>query len=456
MAGAGQRVGTIQPGLVVTPSVEGPTAQEGIAAMQQAFKAGILNYDDILDGLTVKPAARKAEMGDLEAKIKKQKADEENRPLREQLDKLKLEAETADAGVAAGISRSRADVFAANPSLTARMGSQLAEGEALTVDGKLYDARAANRKAHELANDPEGLKHYYTTEIMKMGGIVPRPGMSLDELKVQFQQEQNSAMDRAVEKMQLESYLKSAAARGDNVEKVEADLRDKLESNTATQTYRKVAPQAEYVRFLGSKLRSGEEITAAEDMSLIYAFMKLQDPGSAVREGEYASAEKTRGLFQNIWMLYNNARDGQKLDDKQRVNFVNAAQNTIFPHVSAYSRQRDFYSKLAKDKGIDPWKVIGTDSDELVRTRPAGKAWGKSGPAVPGEIDASSPDRGPEPPPAATWAPTVKEREAAVSSAKKPGAVATELAPKQVVRKVGDELQIWEPVPGGKAWRRVK
>ena len=61
-------------------------------------------------------------------------------------------------------------------------------------------------------------------------------------------------------------------------------------------------------------------------MALIFNFMKMLDPGSTVREGEFASAQNTSGVDDKIINFYNQALKGTRLNDSQRAGL--RAQST--------------------------------------------------------------------------------------------------------------------------------
>jgi hypothetical protein len=66
--------------------------------------------------------------------------------------------------------------------------------------------------------------------------------------------------------------------------------------------------------------------SAAGDLSMIFAFMKMLDPTSVVRESEQASAAEARGVPEAVWSLYNRMLTGERLGPNQRDDFVNQAQ----------------------------------------------------------------------------------------------------------------------------------
>jgi hypothetical protein len=84
-----------------------------------------------------------------------------------------------------------------------------------------------------------------------------------------------------------------------------------------------------------------ENPTAAGDLSLIFAYMKVLDPNSSVREGEFANAQNAAGVPERVRNLFNQWKDGQRLSDEQRNDFVlqarklaEARQRSIEPAIS--------------------------------------------------------------------------------------------------------------------------
>jgi len=74
---------------------------------------------------------------------------------------------------------------------------------------------------------------------------------------------------------------------------------------------------------------SAEKVTPAGDLSLIFNYMKMLDPSSVVREGEFATAQNTTGIPEKIKNIYNSFATGQRLgfeDSKQRKDFVDTAK----------------------------------------------------------------------------------------------------------------------------------
>jgi hypothetical protein len=79
--------------------------------------------------------------------------------------------------------------------------------------------------------------------------------------------------------------------------------------------------------------------SGASDMSLIFSYMKMLDPTSVVREGEYATAQNTAGVPDAILNYYNKMRDGGFLTSAQRKEFLNLAEKF---HSNSFNNVKDY------------------------------------------------------------------------------------------------------------------
>jgi hypothetical protein len=98
--------------------------------------------------------------------------------------------------------------------------------------------------------------------------------------------------------------------------------------------------------------------TPASDMSLIYGFMKINDPGSSVKEGEYATAQNAAGVPEQIRTMYNAAKDGQKLGANQRLDFYNQSKSLFNSHMKKQEAVDATYKALAAQRNLRPEDVI--------------------------------------------------------------------------------------------------
>ncbi|MEI6590147.1 MAG: hypothetical protein WCO38_09425 [Verrucomicrobiota bacterium] len=129
------------------------------------------------------------------------------------------------------------------------------------------------------------------------------------------------------------------------------------------------------------KIDSAPE-TAAGDMSRIFGYMKILDPGSTVREGEYASAENARGVPSSIQAQYNKVLNGQRLTPQQRTEFTQSAGDIVNSQKQQFESQKKYYSDVASHYKIAPQNIIYDPYADLsIRTTPPKTPKGQVNPA---------------------------------------------------------------------------
>jgi hypothetical protein len=103
---------------------------------------------------------------------------------------------------------------------------------------------------------------------------------------------------------------------------------------------------------------SAENPSAAGDLSMIFNYMKVLDPESVVREGEFATAANTGSVPQRIWAQYNKVLRGERLTEVQRKDFLGKAKDLYKKQENAHQRHRRSYTQLSKDYNVDPKHVV--------------------------------------------------------------------------------------------------
>lgn len=99
--------------------------------------------------------------------------------------------------------------------------------------------------------------------------------------------------------------------------------------------------------------------TPAGDIALIFGFMKIQDPGSTVREGEFATAENAASIPERIRVAYNKALKGDKLTPEQRADFLGTAQAQFEANYRRpYIENEKFYRGVVERSGLSPDDVM--------------------------------------------------------------------------------------------------
>ena len=97
------------------------------------------------------------------------------------------------------------------------------------------------------------------------------------------------------------------------------------------------------------------------DLSLIFAYMKMLDPGSVVREGEFANAEKAGGVSEQVRTLYNKVVDGERLSPDQRARFRNQALDIFKPEREKYLASRERFQTLSQNAELNANLVLRPD-----------------------------------------------------------------------------------------------
>ncbi len=111
--------------------------------------------------------------------------------------------------------------------------------------------------------------------------------------------------------------------------------------------------------------------TAAGDMSLIFGYMKLLDPGSTVREGEFATAESAAGVPTRILNAYNRALSGERLADDQRKEFLQSAKAAFSAQQESADISTAEILQQADQDGVPRERVIGAEALRAFEKRAA-------------------------------------------------------------------------------------
>ena len=124
-----------------------------------------------------------------------------------------------------------------------------------------------------------------------------------------------------------------------------------------TKDYKIIQSAWRSIRSAGER-KETDPPSPASDMALIFGFMKLLDPTSTVREGEYATAQNATGIPGRVQNAYNKAIDGVILNIDQRNDFLGQSKKQYDARLGEYKELKTTYTKLAKRKGFDPENVV--------------------------------------------------------------------------------------------------
>lgn len=132
----------------------------------------------------------------------------------------------------------------------------------------------------------------------------------------------------------------------------DAEAKFRKEYSDQTKAYQEV--KSAYGRIISS------EENAIGDLALIFGYMKILDPGSVVREGEFATAQNASGVPERIINLYNNMLKGDRLNEQQRNSFKAQAKKLYLKSREQEAEVRSGIDRIAKGYGLNPENIFYT------------------------------------------------------------------------------------------------
>jgi hypothetical protein len=133
-----------------------------------------------------------------------------------------------------------------------------------------------------------------------------------------------------------------------------ADLEGKLrgEYRGLSKTFLDVRDAHERIK------ESANDPSAAGDLALIFNYMKMLDPGSTVREGEFATAQNAAGIPERITAMYNKAISGERLAPATRADFVKRAGGLYKRQEATQKKNEKQYRTLAQRYKVNADRVV--------------------------------------------------------------------------------------------------
>jgi hypothetical protein len=120
---------------------------------------------------------------------------------------------------------------------------------------------------------------------------------------------------------------------------------------TLQRQFNQVAP-------LSAKIAQGGKLSPAEDISLVYTYMKALSPESTVMQGEYAKAENTKGLPDWVVQSYNKALQGNPLSPQQEQMFLGETRRLYERAVADHKDRSQFFTVQANQRNIPANLVV--------------------------------------------------------------------------------------------------
>jgi len=147
-----------------------------------------------------------------------------------------------------------------------------------------------------------------------------------------------------------------------DVAKVEMDLAGKYRADKTVQAHELMKNELAQLRTLAN------EGTPQSDQALITKFAKILDPGSVVRETEFAITERGGGLIDSMRNTLSKAAGTGRLQPGQRQNLIQTAEALFRGIEETYQAKRQQFIEQGKLYGARPEAVVGVE-----KTAPAAR-----------------------------------------------------------------------------------
>jgi hypothetical protein len=234
--------------------------------------------------------------------------------------------------------------------------------KALENSGNAQQAQAMSALRDAAKVDPQAVGAYFGTTLGRMG----EGGKTVLEnaLKLQREDGQNTtaagisltqAQTREANARTQDLLDKSLEAKKtgglapDQVIAKEAELRQEF--------YGRQKAYIEADRNLSNIRDSAKDASGAGDVALVTSFMKMLDPGSVVRETEFANARDTAGLLGQLRSMATKVQNGQFLTPEQRASFARLAEKYMAPVQSRKENDTRTFKRIVNNYGLN-WENV--------------------------------------------------------------------------------------------------
>jgi hypothetical protein len=152
---------------------------------------------------------------------------------------------------------------------------------------------------------------------------------------------------------------KASEARAKTAATVEAGKATNIQENQMRDDFTRASVEFVKVRDAHQRvLESAVDPSAAGDLALIFNYMKVLDPGSTVREGEFATAQNSGGIPDIIRAKYNKVIAGERLAPDVRKDFVDRSERLYQGAVRNQEEIEKDYEGKSKGAGVRPEQVV--------------------------------------------------------------------------------------------------
>lgn len=183
------------------------------------------------------------------------------------------------------------------------------------------------------------------------GGIVETEALKRLREATAKQREAQAEAALKAKPVRLAAPLRPSAAPTKE-ERITTGLRREFEAQPVVKTYSDVQSA------FGKVSEAAKGGSPATDLSMLYNYAKLLDPGSVVRESEFQTMAQTGAFGDKVAAAVKRVAVGERLTDAQRADFVKAAKQQFDVYGKQFDEAATRYEGLAKKSGVAPEDVV--------------------------------------------------------------------------------------------------
>lgn len=228
-------------------------------------------------------------------------------------------------------------------------------GEQRAQDLAPSELRSANAKAQgeEADATTKGVTANYAEQ--KAKAEIAQMGAELGLTKAQTRQAMASAASLSASAQKTVLEMESLKANGGVPPEKKFEQEQKLRAEYHAQAKPFTDMKEAYGRIVSA------EQTGPGDIAIVYSYMKILDPTSVVREGEFATAQNSAGVPEAIRALANKVANGQRLTPKQRNDFISQSKSLMNKAGVREKEVRKGIDTIAGNYGLNKQNIYFND-----------------------------------------------------------------------------------------------
>lgn len=251
---------------------------------------------------------------------------------------------------------------------TLRIANAKPQDNLLTVNGTIYDVSSGTPRAVGRAPDARSMEAEQQAIRIAQGSLPPQQGYSLSPNQLRFSSDNKLVASGGPDKPNLPHGMQINQQTGQaepipgfsaaNAAINAADpTKQAAGANTLRDEHTRLTADFRTVQDAYNKINMAGK-TGQGDMALLYGYMKILDPGSVVRESEFATAARSGSLPESIQGWATKLINGERLPETVRTGFINEAKNVYAAQSASYANVQKYYRDLAVRQGLNPADVV--------------------------------------------------------------------------------------------------